>query len=434
MPCRALRSARCRNTSCHRYRNVTPAVLSLLALLLVIASSLTSRINVGILAVAFAWLIAVFAAGWKVEAVMATFPSSLFLTLLGVSVLFGAAQANGTMEAVAHETVRLLRGRAAALPFLFFALACAISTAGPGAISATALMAPIALGIAVRAEMPVLLAALMVGNGANSGNLSPVGAIGMIVHALMAKAGLQGNEWNVYAANFTAHALAAMLAWVLFGGPALRHASPVSVDDRIAPLSRRHWGTLAIIGLWIGAVVAFKVSPGLSAFAAASVLILAGLGDDTKAVAKVPWSVIMMVCGVSVLIGVLEKTGGMDLFTTLLARIATPGTVNGTIAGITGLISTYSSTSGVVYPAFLPAVPGLVQKLGGGNPMEVALSINVGAALVDVSPLSTIGALCIAALPQGHDSRRLFRQLLLWGFSMTIAGALFCQLFIRFFA
>jgi Mg2+/citrate symporter len=135
-----------------------------------------------------------------------------------------------------------------------------------------------------------------------------------------------------------------------------------------------------------------------------------------------------------VLIGVLEKTGGMDLFTTLLARIATPSTVNGTVAGITGLISTYSSTSGVVYPAFIPAIPGLIQKLGGGDPMQVALSINVGAALVDVSPLSTIGALCIAALPDGFDEKKLFRQLLLWGFSMTIAGALFCQFFIRFFA
>ena len=57
----------------------------------------------------------------------------------------------------------------------------------------------------------------------------------------------------------------------------------------------------------------------------------------------------------------------------------------------------------------------------------------MGAALVDVSPLSTIGALCIAALPEGQDAKRLFRQLLLWGFSMTLAGALFCQLFIGLF-
>jgi len=409
-------------------------MLSLLALLLVIAGSLTSRINVGLLAVALAWPIAMYAADWNASAVMATFPSSLFLTLVGVSVLFGVAQANGTMEAVTRASVRRLRGRSAALPWLFFLLAGVISTAGPGAISATALMAPLAMGIAVRASIPVLLTALMVGNGANAGNLSPISAVGMIVHSTMEKTGLVDHVWNVFAANFTAHVLAAFVAWLLFGGLTLWRTPPVDADVASSPLTRRHWLTLAVLACWIAAVVLLSVNPGLSAFAAASLLILTGIGDDAASIATVPWAVIVMVCGVSVLIGVLEKTGGMDLFTTLLARIATPDTVNGAIAGITGLISTYSSTSGVVYPAFIPAVPGLVEKLGGGDPMQVALSVNVGAALVDVSPLSTIGALCIAALPEGQDVQRLFRQLLFWGFSMTLAGAVFCQLFIRFFA
>ena len=153
-------------------------------------------------------------------------------------------------------------------------------------------------------------------------------------------------------------------------------------------------------------VVVLKAHPGLSAFAAASLLVLLGCALDGPVVKSVPWSVVVMVCGVSVLIGVLEKTGGMDLFTTLLAKMTTPGTVNGAIAFVTGLISTYSSTSGVVYPAFLPAVPGIVEKLGGGDPLQVAMSINVGAAVVDVSPLSTIGALCIAAIPADEDARR----------------------------
>ena len=414
---------------------MSPAMLSLCALLLVIAGSLTSRINVGILAIALAWPIAIFAAHWKLDAVMGTFPSTLFLTLVGVSVLFGVAQANGTMEAIAQSTVRLLRGRAGALPLLFFLMACALSTAGPGAISATALLAPLCMGIAVQARMPVFLAALMVGNGANAGNLSPISAVGLIVHNAMAKIGLDGHGWGVWSANFTAHALAALAAWSLFGGPALLKATATISEVEPRPLTSKHWMTIAVIVCWVITVVAFKLSPGLAALTAASVLILADIGKDAETVKQVPWAVILMVCGVSVLIGVLEKTGGMDLFTTLLARIATPDTVNGTIAGITGMISTYSSTSGVVYPAFLPAVPGLVQKLGGGDPLQVALSINVGAAIVDVSPLSTIGALCIAALPDGaDDAKKLFRQLLLWGFSMTIAGALFCQLFIRFFA
>jgi di/tricarboxylate transporter len=145
--------------------------------------------------------------------------------------------------------------------------------------------------------------------------------------------------------------------------------------------------------------------------------------------------VIIMVSGVSLLISVLDKTGGMDLFTQLLANIARPSTVNGIMAFVAGVISSYSSTSGVVLPAFLPTVSGLVERLGGGDPLEVALSINIGAALVDVSPLSTIGALCIAAVPPGAaDTKDLFRKMLLWGFSMALYGAVFCQLFVSFFA
>jgi di/tricarboxylate transporter len=141
-----------------------------------------------------------------------------------------------------------------------------------------------------------------------------------------------------------------------------------------------------------------------------------------------PWGAILMVTGMSALVGVLERTGGMALFTALLARLASPATVNGTLAFVTGLISTYSSTSGVVLPTFLPTVPGLVRALGGGDPLAVALSINVGASLVDVSPLSTLGALCVAAVADADASKDLFRRLMVWGLAMSVVGALLCQL------
>lgn len=413
---------------------MNPAVASLIALLVVILTSLTSRINVGSLAVALAWPIAMYAAHWKADALMAAFPSSLFLTLLGVTLLFGVAQTNGTMYALTHRAVRLCRGNAALLPPMFFLLAGGVATIGPGAIAATALVAPLAMSIGVTAGVPVFLIALMVGNGANAGNLSPISAIGVLVQNLMGQAGLGGHDWAVWAANFTAHAMVGVGAFVLFGGLKLLRADAVVFVTDDTPMTPRHWFTLAVTAAWIAGVVALRLNPGLSAFAAASLLILAGVAEDGPTVKAVPWSVILMVCGVSVLIGVLEKTGGMDLFTTMLARISTPRTVNGTIAFVTGLISTYSSTSGVVYPAFLPAVPGLVQKLGGGDALQVAMSINVGAAIVDVSPLSTLGALCLAALPLGEDPKALFRKLLAWGFSMAVVGALFCQFAIWIFA
>jgi hypothetical protein len=130
-----------------------------------------------------------------------------------------------------------------------------------------------------------------------------------------------------------------------------------------------------------------------------------------------------------VLIALLEKTGGMDLFTSLLARASTPDTVTGVTAFFTAVISIYSSTSGVVLPAFLPTVPGLVERLGGGDALAIASSMNVGGHLVDVSPLSTIGALCLACAPHTEDGRALFNKLMAWGLSMSVVGAALCWLF-----
>ena len=80
----------------------------------------------------------------------------------------------------------------------------------------------------------------------------------------------------------------------------------------------------------------------------------------------------------------------------------------------------------MVLPTFLPSVPGLIQKLGGGDPLAIASSILIGGHLVDVSPLSTIGALCVAGAAANEDRRRLFNRLLAWGLSMAVVGALFC--------
>ena len=96
---------------------------------------------------------------------------------------------------------------------------------------------------------------------------------------------------------------------------------------------------------------------------------------------------------------------------------------------MTGLISAYSSSSGVVLPAFLPTIPGLIENLGGGDPIAIAASVNVGAHLVDVSPLSTLGAICIASAPATENRTVLFNKLLAWGLAMSVVGGFVCYIF-----
>lgn len=409
------------------------ALVSLLALAAVIVVSCFSSINIGFLSIALAFLIGRLLGGLPVQTIVSGFPASLFLTLTGITLLFAQARANGTLDKVAGHAVRLARGNAGMIPIVFFFLAVGLATIGAGNIAATALLAPVAMGIAGQAGIPGFLMTVMLANGANAGALSPLAPTGIIARDLMARAGMPGAEWANFFNTLAAQSFVAFAGYFLFGGMALlRRGSREGVNAVPAtpsPFSPSQRLTLGVIGALIVSAVYFRVDVGMGAFVGAVILSLAGAADEAEAIKSMPWGVILMVSGVTVLIGVLEKTGGLDLFTQLLAQLSGPTYVAGAIALVTGVISVYSSSSGVVLPAFLPTIPGLVEKLGGGNPLMIAYSINVGAHLVDVSPLSTLGALCIAVAAPQEDRTALFRKLMAWGWSMALVGAIVCQLF-----
>ncbi len=407
-------------------------VLSLTALLIAILVNCIWRINVGFLSIVFALIIGVYFGGMKVAAIIAGFPTSLFLTLVGITFLFSLARANGTLDKVARHSLKLARNSPGMIPIIFFALAVILATVGVGNIASAALLVPVALVISEKAGIATFLMAIMVGTGANAGAFSPFAPTGIIANDLMAKMGLAGLEWRNYFNTFIAQAFVGFVGYFALGGWKLfgREASICEeLKEGIEPFTGKQKFTLGVITALVASVVLLKVEVTLGAFVGAAILTISRASDEDAAIKMIPWGTIMMVCGVTVLIALMEKTGGMELFSSLLARFSTKETVTGTIAFVTGVISVYASSSGVVLPAFLPAVPGLISKLGGGDALAIASSINVGAHLVDLSPLSTLGALCVANAPASEDRRALFNKLLLWGLSMCIFGAAVCYVF-----
>jgi di/tricarboxylate transporter len=413
---------------------MTLASLTLAALFVVVAVGAFLPVNLGLLSIALALVVGVLIGDMKVSAVAGGFPSGLFLTLVGVTLFFAQAKSNGTLERISSAALGMVRGHAGLIPIMFFALALVFATIGPGNIAAVALIAPLAMAAAGRAGVPAFLMAIMVCTGANAGALSPFAPTGVIANGLMAKIGLEGTEWRNYFNALLAQSFVGFAGYLLFGGLRLLRSTDKGLvaAAHIEPLPPFTWQqklTVALIGVLILSVLVFDLDVTIGAFAAAVVLSLARAADEKDAVRAVPWNVVLMVCGVTVLIGVAERAGGMELLTSLLSRMSTAESVTGVIALVTGVISVYSSSSGVVLPAFLPTIPGLIDKLGGGDALAIASSINVGAHLVDVSPLSTLGALCIANAAAGVDRKVLFNQMLAWGLSMCVVGALVCWLF-----
>jgi di/tricarboxylate transporter len=405
--------------------------LSLGALVVAMIVSCTTRLNVGVLALALAWIVGVYFGGMNLNDVLSGFPVQLFLTLAGVTLLFTQAQLNGTLDRVAHAAVRVCRGNTGLIPVMFFLLGCGIASLGPGNVATAAMLAPMAMAVAARAAIPAFLMAIMVGNGAQSGALSPFAPTGIIVNGFMEKIALGGFEFRTYWTNLVAHALVAFAGYLALGGWRLfgrEYKGGAESAPEHTAFGAAHWVTMGTIVGMLAVVLFLDANIGMAAFAGAVVLAAVRVADHEQAIRRMPWVPILMVSGVSVLVALLEKTGGLDLFTDLLARFATPATLTGMIAFLTGIISVYSSTSGVVLPAFLPTVPGLIERLGG-DPFSVASSMNIGAHLVDMSPLSTTGAVCIAAIADPAEVRPTYNKLLAWGLSMTIVGAIGCSLF-----
>ncbi|HEX7236464.1 MAG TPA: SLC13 family permease [Gammaproteobacteria bacterium] len=407
--------------------------VTLVALAIAVVVSCVSRLNVGLLALALAWIVGVYIGGLELRDVFAGFPVDLFVTLSGVTLLFAQAHVNGTLDIVAHNAMRLCRGRVGLVPIMYFALGAALASAGPGNIATTGLLAPMAMATALKMRVSPFLMAIMVGNGCNAGSLSPIAPTGIIVTRLMNGIGLSGVQVETWGYNLIAHAIVAFAGYFAFGGfKLLMRADKVEVEAEPArKLDAHQLLTLGVIAALVITAIACQLlkvqgfNIGLGAITAAVVLALLRAADDGEAIKRMPWGTILMVSGVTVLVGLLQKTGGMEIFSNLLSSIATQATVVPVLGFVIGLVSAYSSTSSVVLPAFLPTVPGLVENLGA-DALAVASTMNVAGHLVDVSPLSTIGALCIASVPFGDLSRKLFNQLLAWGMSMTVVGAVIC--------
>src|SRR5262245_24398292 len=153
-------------------------VLSILAFAIAIIISCVSQINVGFLAIAFAFIIGVLFGDMRAADVAAGFPTSLFLILVGVTLFFSQANVNGTLDKIAKLSVKLARGNLGMIPVIFFFLAATLASIGAGNIATTALLAPVAMTVAGNLGISAFLMTVCVCCGANSGALSPFCADG----------------------------------------------------------------------------------------------------------------------------------------------------------------------------------------------------------------------------------------------------------------
>ncbi|MGA3174294.1 MAG: SLC13 family permease [Syntrophorhabdales bacterium] len=404
-------------------------MMSLIALLIAIVISCTTSLNIGTLAIGLSLVVGYYMGGVKMIEIIKGYPTNLFLLLAGTTYLFSIAQANGTLEKISKYAVKAVRGNIALLPVVLFFLAFGLSSMGPGQITISALLAGPAMMLAEEVGIPPLLMALVVGNGALAGSMSPIAPPGIIATAILKNMGVTGVTFTLWMNMLICQSVVSLLAYLLFGGLKLLRSRDKGQQDmlknlEVAPFTMAQVATIAGIAVLIVGAIFFKVDIGFGAFLIGAVLSLFKAVDEGKAIKGMPWGTILMVTGVTVLVELMSKVGGLSLFAELMAKMSNSYTVTMVAGFWAGLVSAYASTTGVILPAFLPMAPNLLKLVGGTDLLALVSSIIVCGFLVDLSPLSTIGAVFIANAGPSADKQRLFRNMLIWGLSMSVVGAL----------
>ncbi|MFH0823597.1 MAG: SLC13 family permease [Pseudomonadota bacterium] len=407
------------------------AEISLAALAIGVVIAIIRNVNVGPLSLGIALVVGHYMGGVSIKSILAGYPVNVFIMLAGITYLFAIANTNGTLEKLTKFAIKGVRGNVALLPIVLFLLAFVLSSLGPGAITICALLAAPTMLLASETKIPPFLMACMVANGTQAGNMSPIAVAGIIVNGLLQPMGITDFGFTLWMNSLVFFFAIGIAAYLLFGGLKLwkQNASgepSARVKVEVEPFTAQQYLTLAGIGVLVVGVFFFKLDIGLGGFLVGTVLILLGAADEDKSFKAMPWGAILMVTGVSVLIQLMSKIGGMDLFASIMAKQSTAYTVT-LVAGFwAALISAYASTIGIILPAFVPMAPDLLAKVGGTDLMGLISSIVLCGHITDFSPLSTLGAIFIANAAEDQDKKKLFRDMLIWGLAMSPVGAIVC--------
>ena len=376
-------------------------IISLLVLVVVVAIGFIKKINLGFFALGAAFVLGT-VGGMKASQITAGFSSSMFVTLVGVTFMFGMASQNGTLELFSKKVVALVGKHTVLIPILMFVLSAFISAIGPGHIAAGILMTTFAMYLAFEMDINPMATSLYAKLGANAGCASTLSITGILAAQLSNPMGYSGFGLHLFLSTLLSGFIFTLIVYILYKGYAVKAENPLKWSE-IPKFNREQKITVAVIIVVVVCCIGFKLDTGLFAFLAASVLILTGCADEKKAIKGIPWGTLVFICGVGALVNVINKLGGIKLVSDYLSTLMTTQTAVPIMSATSGILSWVSSTTGVVMPALLPIADNVARTFGVSY-IELMSGIIATSFAAAISPLSTGGAIIMSSYSASKET------------------------------
>ncbi len=372
-------------------------VLSLIIFLAVIVLAFLRKSNVGIVALGVG-VIAVRIFGLTDKNLIAGVSSSMFVTLVGITLLFALINSTGALDLLARKIVSMVGNKLWLLPIAIFIAGFIISAVGPGAVPALAIIPALAVSVAIPVGYNPVMLALIGEAGLIAGRMSPITPEAAIITSAAESAGLENVMPTILVCITLISIIFSVLLFFIFKGHKVKATESIETLKTTEKFNAQQIISLLSILVMLVLIIFVDVNIGLSAFIVAMLLILFRVGDEAKAIKMIPWSTITMVLGVGALLSVVQEVGGFDLMSNAMASIMTETTATPIMGLSAGLLSLVSSALGVVYPTMMPMCADIAAQVGGVNPVALMAAVGAGGSLAGISPLSTGGALILGAM------------------------------------
>lgn len=384
------------------------AVYSLILFVAAIIIAFFRKNNIGVLAMTLG-TIGIRFFGISDKQFIAGINIGLFTTLVGITLLFAIVIQTGVLDLIAKKIVGLAGKRIWLLPILIGLTGFILVGIGPGGVPVLAIIPPLAVSIARQTGYNPLMMALIGIMAMTPGRFSPLTPEGAIIISALEKSGLSQLAILAIIINTILTSLVVCLVlFVLFGGHKVKAKKDMEIMAVTEKFTSNQLKALGAIVLMLVLIIFGKVNIGLAALSCAAILLFFRVADDASCIKAMPWNTILMVLFVGALLRVVDKMGGISLMRDALASIMSPSTAASLTGFSAGLLSLVSSALSVVYPTMMPICVDLANQIGGTHPVTLMSAVAEGGALAGTSPMSTGGALILAAL--GGELKKEFTK------------------------
>ena len=419
-----------------------------LGLLASIWISYRKKLNIGVLAAAFAYGIGCFYMKLSVGDLTEMISVNTLFSIIGITFFYGIAIENGTMELLTRKILYRMRNRVSLMPLALLGMAFFISGAGLGAGPTVALTGPLAMKISSMGGISLLIAILAISVGASCGSNLPWSQGGVVIENILKT--LEGSNaagcMNTAVLHTLAANLIALFLVILFLGRKTSRTLNLQGSGQFNTIQIK---TLALTAVVIFLMVVPKIAAGfiksgwliraaaycdvgfisLLGAAAASA---ANLADQKAVIQKwIPWNVILMIGGISIMTGVLKAAGAIEALACFITATIPHFLIPAALCLGAAVMSLFSGATTVVVPTLFTVVPGIA----AGYPNETGLfyaAVLLGACMGGICPFSNGGSMLLGSCEDPEARERLaYHMLVLLGFTITVS--VLYMLIIQFF-